>query len=285
MIGVRRGGGRPAYLARGCFPGGAQRAGVVACAIDPDRGGPTASTLIYTASLAKQVTAACAALIGLDVQTPVGEVLPELPPWSRTVRIRHLIHHTSGLPLEGTELETVPGTRFAYSNAGYVLLARAIGSAAGEPLPSLAQRLIFAPLGMTSSGFWAGPEARPPGAAPLDLAGAPPPLSIGDGGLWSTAEDLLCWADALDRDRLGIRDVVQQPGRLDDGTRLDYAWGMGVRSRAGVLEYRHGGGYADLRAMLVRVPDLGVDLVMLALDDRTERRIDLTGRMLAALLA
>ena len=200
------------------------------------------------------------------------------------VRLRHLIHHTSGLAQEAPEPSAAPGIRFGYSNAGYVLLAEAIGRAAGEPLPDLARRLIFAPLGMADSLFWTGPEPAPPGAAPLDPAD-PAPLSVGDGGLWSTAADLLRWADALDHDRLGVTDRVQTPGALDDGTPLDYAWGMGVRERDGHREYRHGGGYADLRAMLVRVPERGVDLVILALGDRSERRITLTDRLLGLLLA
>jgi CubicO group peptidase (beta-lactamase class C family) len=258
VIAIGRPGRRPVHLARGCLPGG---------------GAFTMTSQVYAASLAKQIVAACAALIRVDVDAPVSDFRPGVT--TPDVRLRHLIHHVGGPP---------PGVRFAYSNAGYVLLAEAIGRAAGEPLADLAQRLIFTPLGMTSSLFWAGPEPRPPGAAPLDTA-EPPPLSIGDGGLWSTAEDLLRWAAALDEDRLGITALVQTPGRLDDGTPLDYAWGMGVRDRAGVREYRHGGGYADLRAMLVRVPERGLDLVVLALGDRTERRVELTDRVLQALLA
>jgi CubicO group peptidase (beta-lactamase class C family) len=256
VIAVGRPGRRPAHLARGCLPTG---------------GAFTVDTRVYAASLAKQVVAACAAVLRLDVDRPVSAYVPEAPP---DLRLRHLIHHVGGPP---------PGTRYAYSNQGYVLLAEAIGRAAGEPLPGLARRLIFEPLGMSSSEFWAGPQPHPPGAAPLDPAD-PPPLSIGDGGLWTTAPDLLRWAAALDADRLGITGIVQTPGRLDDGTPLDYAWGMGVRKRNGRREYRHGGGYADLRAMLVRVPEQGLDLVVLAMGDRTERRIALTDRLLDALL-
>jgi CubicO group peptidase (beta-lactamase class C family) len=281
VIAVGRAGRRPAHLARGCFaPGGAD---VVACAADPGRGGPTATTLIYMASLAKQVTAACAALLArdgrLDVDAPV--------PWSRTVRIRHLIHHTSGLPADpatATRPGFPPGSRHSYSNAGYARLAEIIGAVAGESLPRFARRRIFEPLGMVDTLFWTGPEPHPPGAAPLDPA-HPAPLSVGDGGMWSTAADMLRWADALNTDRLGVTALMQTPGALDDGTPLGYAWGMGVRDVGGHVAYRHGGSYADVRTMLVRVPDAGLDLVVLALADRTERRTALTDRLLTALLA
>jgi CubicO group peptidase (beta-lactamase class C family) len=257
VIAVGRSGRRPAYLARGCLPAGL--------------GAMSPRTLVYAASLAKQVTAACAAILGLDIETPVSQLVPSLPPSAGPVRLRHLIHHTG---------ESPPGTRFAYSNPGYILLAEAIGRAGGEPVPQLARRLIFEPLGMRDTLFWSGPAPHPPGAVPMSA-----PLSIGDGGLWSTADDLLRWAAALDQDRLGITARVQTPGCLDDGTPLDYAWGMGVRTHGELTVYRHGGGYAELRAMLVRVPDKGLDLVVLALGDRTERRVDLTDRLLDVLLA
>jgi CubicO group peptidase (beta-lactamase class C family) len=279
VIAIGRAGRRPAHLARGCFPAGSS--GVIACSVDPGRGGPTTSTLIYVASLAKQVVAACAALLvrdgRLDVEEPVSV---------EGVRVRHLIHHTSGLPLDppAADLEFSPGTRFSYSNVGYVVLAEVVSRAAGMPLADFARQRIFEPLGMTDSMFWAGPEPAPPGAAPLDPV-RPAPLSIGDGGLWSTAADLLRWADGLDADRLGVTDLVQTPGALDDGTPLDYAWGMGIRTRLGRRTFQHGGGFADVRTMLVRVPGEGLDLVILALADRSERRTILTGKLLEALLS
>ena len=214
VIGVGRTGRRPAHLARGCFPAGTS--GVIACSADPGRGGPTTSTLIYVASLAKQVVAACAALLVrdgmLDVEAPVGEWL------TGEVRVRHLIHHTSGLPVDLTPdgdrtstgvlaaidgAEFTPGTRYSYSNVGYVVLAEVVSRTAGMPLADFARWRIFEPLGMTDTRFWTGPGAGPPGAAPLEPA-HPAPLSIGDGGLWSTAVDLLRWANGLNTDRLGV---------------------------------------------------------------------------------
>jgi len=296
VIAIGRAGRRPAHLARGCFPAGTS--GVVACSTEPGRGGPTTGTQIYVASLAKQVVAACAALLVrdrmLDVEASVGQWVP-----TGDVRVRHLIHHTSGLPMElpltGDRtsdgilaaidgLEFPAGTRWSYSNAGYVVLAEVVSRTAGMPLADFARWRIFEPLGMADTRFWTGPGAGPPGAAPLDPA-HPAPLSIGDGGLWSTAADLLRWADGLNTDRLGVTELVQTPGTLDDGTPLDYAWGMGVRTRLGRQAYQHGGSWADLRAMLVRVPEEGLDLVVLALADRTERRTALIDRLLQVLLS
>ncbi|MEV6494185.1 serine hydrolase domain-containing protein, partial [Actinoplanes sp. NPDC051633] len=87
VIGVRRG-GRPAYLTRGCLP---VSGGTVAAGRD---------SLFYVASLAKQVTAACVALAGLDPESALADHLPELPGPARAIRLRHLIHHTAGLPMD-----------------------------------------------------------------------------------------------------------------------------------------------------------------------------------------
>jgi CubicO group peptidase (beta-lactamase class C family) len=78
---------------------------------------------------------------------------------------------------------------------------------------------------MNTTRYWPGPEPVPPGAAPL-AAPHPAPLSLGDGGVWSTASDLVRWGQALNADELGISPLMETPGSLDDGTPLDYAWGM-----------------------------------------------------------
>jgi CubicO group peptidase (beta-lactamase class C family) len=263
-------------------------------------------TLVYAASLSKQITAGCAALLvhegALDMEDTLARWLPGLPDWAGTVRLRHLLHHTAGMPdarvdaiIGGTAdrtsaaalsalaqvraLAAVPGTAHAYSGAGYICLAAAVERAAGQPLPEFAAQRVFIPLGMSSTCYWPGPAPAPPGAAPL-AAVHPAPLSLGDGGVWSTARDLLRWGQALNADELGISQLMQTEGSLDDGTPVGYAWGLGVRSHGGYRVYRHGGGWPGLRALLARVPDLGQSLVIIALADDSERRTDLADSML-----
>lgn len=59
-------------------------------------------TTACVASVSKQITAACVALLvrqgRLDIESALAEWIPELPAWAATVRVRHLIHHTGGLP-------------------------------------------------------------------------------------------------------------------------------------------------------------------------------------------
>jgi CubicO group peptidase (beta-lactamase class C family) len=296
VVGLRRPAQPPVFLAQGRTATGAPL---------------TPGTVVYAASLSKQLTAACASLLaedgGLDMESALSRWLPELPAWARDVRLRHLVHHTAGLPADadidaamasGRDRTTVavlralgrfrsprrrPGTEQVYSNAGYVCLGVAVERAAGRPLPELARDRLFGPLAMADTRFWPGPGPLPAGAAPL-VAGCPAPLSLGDGGVWSTAEDLMRWNHALNTDRLGISATLQTPGSLDDGTALDYAWGMGVRTHAGHRVYRHGGGWPGVRSVLARAPGLPAGLVVIALDDDTERAAGLADALLDEIL-
>jgi CubicO group peptidase (beta-lactamase class C family) len=269
----------------------------------------TATTVVYTASLSKQITAACAALLvrqgRLDTGASLAQWMPELPAWAGTVAVRHLIHHTSGLPegvasddlrragLDRTTAGVIraldhpdgtPGTAFSYSNAGYVCLAVIVSRAAGRPLPDFARERVFQPLGMLNTRYWSGPAPHPPAAAPTG-ARHPAPLSLGDGGVWSTAEDLMRWNEALDRDELGVSALLQTPGHLDDGTPLDYAWALGVRTHAGRRVYRHGGSWGRLCAQLVRIDGRRTDFVVIALDSDAARTANLADALIAELTA
>ncbi|MEV4110966.1 serine hydrolase domain-containing protein [Nonomuraea sp. NPDC049695] len=292
VAGVQQRGAPPVLLAQGMTSAG-----------EP----VTATTLAYAASLSKQMTAACAALLArrgaLDMESPLSHWLPQLPGWAGAIRLRHLVHHTASLPadfkidavLTGDDDRTTsgiiqaltrfpaldhrPGTEHLYSNAGYVCLAAVVERAAEMPLPDFARRHLFVPLAMADTRYWPGPDPTPPGAAPLARL-RPAPLSLGDGGVWTTLSDLLRWSQALNADELGVSALMQTPGRLDDGTPIDYAWGIGVRSHAGHRVYRHGGGWTGLRALHARVPDLDLSVALIAINDHTERRIPLLNSLL-----
>lgn len=292
VVGIQHRGAPPVFLAHGSTSTGKPL---------------TASTPVYAASLAKQITAACAALLvsqgRLDMQSTLAEWMPELPNWAHAIQLRHLVHHTAGLPTDddidtllrtdrdrttadvvaalarSADVPSAPGSHYQYSNAGYICLAVAVERAAGQPLPEFARQHLFAPLRMNSSQYWSGPEPHPPGAAPLPDP-QPAPLSLGDGGIWAPAHDLIRWNQALDTDELGVSALLHTPGTLDDGTTLDYAWGLGLRTHAGRRIYRHGGGWPGLRAQLIRIPDQRCSLVILALADDTDRTIGLANALL-----
>ena len=95
---------------------------------------------------------------------------------------------------------------------------------------------------------------------------AAPPATIGDGGLWTCTADLLTWLEAINQDRLGatLTSLVQSPGQLEDGTALDYAWGIGPRPGPAGSSYVHGGEWPGWCAMTVRCPATGTAVAILA---------------------
>lgn len=105
------------------------------------------------------------------------------------------------------------------------------------------------------------------GGRPRTVPGHPdPPGTIGDGGLWTSIIDLTTWLTSLNRHAFGaeVAQLTEQPGRLDDRTGLDYAWGERVvRVPEGRL-ITHGGSWAGWLAKTVRCPEQGVAVAVLS---------------------
>jgi CubicO group peptidase (beta-lactamase class C family) len=143
----------------------------------------TPRTAFYLASVSKQFTAAAVALAAeqgyLSLDDDVRRWFPELPDYGRTITVRHLVHHTSGLrdyltlmqlagmpfgnvwaPAEivdlvarQRQLNFPPGDEFLYSNSGYFLMAQLVGRATGRSLRQFTTEEIFRPLGMHGTWF------------------------------------------------------------------------------------------------------------------------------------
>jgi len=247
----------------------------------PEADGPVESgTVMYAASLAKQVIGMLLSLQVesgvLDVEGTLGRSLDDLPDWAQQIRVRHLIHHTSALPvvdrvgpevgndlvldrLRGCDrLAAKPGVTFAYSNVGYVCLAEILSRLTGQPVAALARASLFSPLGMESTTLGYRPDA-------VRAGHALPPATVGDGGLWTTAEDLLRWNDAMNAGFFGlsVHARAETPGTLDDGTPLDYAWGVRVLDHRGRRVLSHGGSWPTWSAKTVRQPDQGLSVAIL----------------------
>jgi hypothetical protein len=72
-------------------------------------------------------------------------------------------------------------------------------------------------------------------------------------------------------DALGITARTHTPGSLDDGTQLDYAWGVHVSQVSGQTVQSHGGEYGNATAKLIRLPNRDAGLAALAADNSVER--------------
>lgn len=242
----------------------------------------TEQTVLYGASVTKQ-------MIGLLLAQAVEEGIasdadrladwfPELPAWARAVRLGHLIHHTSGLPdvaatgpgdprdnaevirrLQRCQPVRPPGVSFAYNNAGYVVLAETLRRGHGLPVEQLADEQLFSPLAMTATRL----------GSPLAAHGdhSDPPGTIGDGGLWTSASDLLAWLTALNAGWFSAAAIAraESPGSLDDGSALDYAWGMRLAATPHGRRITHGGSWAGWLAKTVRLPESQIAVAVLSI--------------------
>ena len=155
----------------------------------------TAQTSFELASVAKQFTAAAIMILRdqgrLAFHDDVRKYIPELPVYRKgTIRIVHLLHHTSGLPQYGDldvpqvagrwppfvcnddfagefarqrarfPLVFTPGERDNYNNGGYMLLALIVQRVSGKSFGTFLRDEIFQPLGMTSSWVYESPAVR-----------------------------------------------------------------------------------------------------------------------------
>ncbi|CAM3608902.1 serine hydrolase [Occultella aeris] len=292
--------GRTQALAVGVVAADARQ---VTCRGSVDGRAVTVRTSFYAASVTKQVIGLLLARLTVagaaGVDDPVRRWLPELPDWVEPVRLRHLVHHTSDLPdvtdptrsVPADNAEVIerlqrwtpvqplePGARYAYNNAGYVLLAEAVGRMSGRPVDELAAAELFRPLALRESRL-GGPAVR--------IAGVPdPPGTIGDGGLWTSVTDLTNWLDACNRDCFGDRAqrVAETPGGLDAASPSGYAWGVRVSARPYGPIVTHGGSWGAWLAKTVRVPARRIAVAVLSVGG-TDQAISDLGTDLAEALA
>jgi CubicO group peptidase (beta-lactamase class C family) len=268
----------------------------------------TRDSIFYVGSLAKQFVAACVLLLAddgaLDVDAPVGTVVEGLPPWGNDVRVRHLVHHTSGLrdrdysqfagvPVTGVparsseqELDDIrrvsalaapPGTAYRYCNRGYRLLAAVVARASGSSVAAVAHERLFEPLGMRDSFFRDTQTPLPDKAArghfeAVDGNTYVEPAAfhaVGAGGLWTTVDDLATW-DAAFYDETQVAPRLTLRGSLDDGTPIHYGWGLSIRTHRGLPIHSHGGSFPGWNAKMVRFPTERTTVIVLANTERVD---------------
>lgn len=330
---------------RGTAPSSAwavfDRRGIVVAGGAGDRGdgqAPDVSTAYRIASCTKSFTAAAIMRLverrALDLDAPISDWVPAfrgvaLPrPDSPVPTVRMLLTMSGGLPTDdpwadrqesiadtgldailrdGLLFDSVPGTRFAYSNLGYALIGRVVSAASGMPYAEFVRRELLEPLQLEQTRFEAptvGAVAighRPVDGRFLPLPWTGPGAFSSIGGLFSTAADLSTWcrylAAAFERGALAspapppssdlpgpaspvgpspaARRAMQQAYRVipsDSGRGTGYGFGLIVEERAGFgTVVSHSGGYPGYSAhMRWSIPD-GIGVV--AFENATGSRV------------
>lgn len=265
----------------------------------------TPATVFHLASVSKQFTAFAIHLLAQDgklsLDDDVRKYVPKLHDFGKSITIRQLLHHTSGvrdqwnlLALAGwrlddeitdddvarllfqqTELNFAPGDQFLYSNSGYTLLAMVVKQVSGKTLPEFAKERIFDPLGMSHTHFQdkygvvandrAYSYGRQPGGKYQYVALTY--STVGPSSLFSTVGDLAHWDENFYTGEVGglaLLTEMQQKGKLNDGKDINYASGLFIGKYRGLRTVEHAGGDAAYRTNILRFPDQHFSVVVLA---------------------
>lgn len=192
------------------------------------------------ASCTKQFTAMAVMLLARDgklrYQDRLTDIFPDFPEYGKSITIRNLLTHTSGLldyedlmpkPAAGTPPENIPqikdadvlqllkeqkttkfppGTRWDYSNSGYAVLAMVVEKVSGQPFGDFLHDRILAPLDMKQTvAYEKGKNTvahrayghTHDGPAWREMDQSPTSAVLGDGGIYSSLADLAKWDRAL----------------------------------------------------------------------------------------
>jgi D-alanyl-D-alanine carboxypeptidase len=279
-------------------------------------------TLFGFGSVTKQFTAAAALLLAergqLSVEDRVAKYYPELTRAS-DITILDLMNHVSGYtdyyPLDfvdrrmlapiapddllrryaGAPLDFDPGTRWSYSNTGFVLLGRIVERASGQPLGTFFRENIFTPLGMSHTLYEpAADDARVArgytsfALAPLTRATREGPGWVGPaGGIYSTAADVARWDVALMDGRVlkpGSWKLMSTPRLLANGRSSNYGCGLSVGTRDNLTVFTHGGAVSGFIARNTFIPQTRSAVVVAINDEDSPLANAIVDRALAAVM-
>ncbi|HEU4521353.1 MAG TPA: serine hydrolase domain-containing protein [Thermoanaerobaculia bacterium] len=273
---------------------------------DVNRGiAATTATNYRLASVTKQFTAAAILRLAeqgkLSLGDPVRRFLPSLPSETDAVTIRHLLTHSSGIvdyedvmpqgagaQLLDRDVLTIlesqrstyfpPGSSYQYSNSGYALLALIVEKASGTSFADFLREEIFLPLGMNDTVAHqegVSTVARRAFGHPADQSSTS--AVLGDGGVYSSVDDLARWLAALDR---GIFADAAIPRVTTSDPKVQYGYGWRISEHDGRRVVMHTGETIGFRNALVRFP--GDRLAVVVLTNRDEGKpLDLALRISA----
>jgi CubicO group peptidase (beta-lactamase class C family) len=169
------------------------------------------------------------------------DVFPDFPAYGQAISIRNLLNHTAGLQdyetlmeqpgnkgkwtydhqIQDAEVLTLlertdhgmfsPGTQWYYSNSGYVVLGLVVAKVSGQPFPEFLRQRIFAPLQMNNTIAYVKGKNEitnrayghtKEGNAWKQTDQSSTSATLGDGGIYSSLEDLAKWDEALRTNKL-----------------------------------------------------------------------------------
>jgi CubicO group peptidase (beta-lactamase class C family) len=257
----------------------------------------TVDTKFLIGSITKQFTAtAIMQLVAdkkLDIDNPISTYLTDYPKSTGDkITIRHLLTHTSGIQnftdlpayqgmrdksmtpqqvvaqFKDLPLDFEPGTKFNYSNSGYILLGLVIEKVSGEPYAQYLQKRIFDPIGMKNTGYMdyrtslmaVGYEPDSTGHLKLSIK-VDPMVPFSAGALYSTVGDMLLWDQALYGGKVLSQELLKQMWTPNLGM---YGFGWVIDTLYGHKRIWHNGGIDGFVSGFQRFVDDSICIVLLS---------------------
>ncbi|MGZ4789097.1 MAG: serine hydrolase domain-containing protein [Terriglobales bacterium] len=269
-------------------------------------------TIFQSGSVGKQFTAAGVLMlveqgaVGLD--DPIGKYFENAPAAWNNIKVRSLLSHTSGIPdyesahsldlrRDYTEDELLkfaetlppdfaPGTKWKYSNTGYVLLGILIHKVTGEFYGDFLREHIWQPLGMETTRIISESDIVPNRADGYrNVKGewkhqewvAPTLNTTADGSLYLTAIDMVKW-DAELRARKLLKPKSYEawwtPIKLNDGSLTHYGFGWFLERAGNEKLIEHTGQWQGFKSHIARYVDEDLTVIVLAnLEDGDTKKI------------
>jgi len=264
----------------------------------------TPATVFDIASVSKQFTGmAISSLIQqgkISLDDDIRKYLPDVPEFGKTITIRHLVHHTSGLrdwpealSMAGwrwdevysfddimrlvknqKELDFEPGEKYSYSNTGYNLLAAIVEKVSGKSFREWTEENIFKPVKMNSSQFQddytriiknLAYSYNPANNGFSKIPGAL--TAYGSSSLFTTVQDLSKWVIYFDK-QIALKNPVYlnmlTDGKLNNGEPVHYGYGLGTGESHKLKTISHTGGWAGYRTIIINYPDEKLSIIILS---------------------
>jgi CubicO group peptidase (beta-lactamase class C family) len=258
-------------------------------------------TVFQSGSVGKQFTATAVMMlieegkVGLD--DPLTKYFADAPAAWKEVTVRELLSHTAGFGdypekfdfrkdwtedeelklVEGIPLAYPPGTKWEYSNLGYMTLGVLIHRVTGEFYGDFLQQRIFQPLGMQTARIISEADIVPNRAAGYRLVKgelknqewvSPLVNTTADGSLYFSILDLAKWDAALYTEKLLKRSSLEQmwtPAKLKTGrpNKDGYGFGWFIGERHGHRVISHDGAWQGFETTIARYVDDQLTVVML----------------------
>jgi CubicO group peptidase (beta-lactamase class C family) len=257
-------------------------------------------TVFQSGSLGKQFTAVAVMLQVRDgklrLDDSITKFLTGAPTSWQSITVRNLLTHTSGIPdydedmldlrrdyseddfakfAYGLQLEFPAGSRWSYSNTGYVLLGIIVHKVSGRFYGDVLRERVFEPLGMKSARVISEEDIVPNRAAGYRLVKgelknqewvSPSVNTTADGSLYLTLSDFVAWDAGLRAKAILTPEEwaqVFEPVRLNSGKTYPYGFGWFVDDFSGQRRQHHSGEWQGFETYISRY--LGDDLTVVVL--------------------